>query len=126
MSKQYSISELAKEFEITTRTIRFYEDKGMLKPKRDGQKRIYSSADRTRLKLIIRGKRKGLSLDESFDIIQLYKQSPDSSKQLKKLLQAIEKQKEILSKKKLALLSMEEEIQEVENKCKKALASLPS
>lgn len=126
MDAQYSISELAKEFEITTRTIRFYEDKGMLKPKREGQKRVYSAADRTRLKLILRGKRIGLSLDESFDIIQLYKQSPDSSKQLKKLLQAIEIQKAVLSKKRTALLAMEAEIEEVELKCRKALQSLSS
>lgn len=126
MNDYYSISELAKEFEITTRTIRFYEDKGMLKPKRDGQKRLYSAADRTRLKLILRGKRIGLSLGESFDIIQLYKHSPDSSKQLKKVLQSIEIQKENLSKKKAALLAMEAEIEEVELKCRKALQSLPS
>lgn len=124
MDTHFSISELAKEFEVTTRTIRFYEDKGMLKPKREGQKRVYSAADRTRLKLILRGKRIGLSLDESFDIIQLYKQSPDSSKQLKKLLQAIEIQKEVLSKKKTALLAMEAEIEEVELKCRKALQAL--
>ena len=124
MDTHFSISELAKEFEVTTRTIRFYEDKGMLKPKREGQKRIYSATDRTRLKLILRGKRIGLSLDESFDIIQLYKQSPDSSKQLKKLLQAIEIQKEVLSKKKTALLAMEAEIEEVELKCRKALQAL--
>ena len=120
----YSISELAKEFSVTTRTIRFYEDKGMLKPKRIGQKRIYSPADRTRLKLILRGKRIGLSLDESFNIIELYHQNPDSSKQFKKLLQAIEKQKEILNSKKTALLAMEAEINEVEQKCKEALNAL--
>jgi DNA-binding transcriptional MerR regulator len=125
MSKQYSISDLAKEFDITTRTIRFYEDKGMLKPKRDGQKRIYKAADRTRLKLILRGKRIGLSLDESFDIIQLYtKQSLDTRKQLNKLLQAIEKQKEIINKKKVAILDMETEINEVEAKCLKTLEAL--
>jgi DNA-binding transcriptional MerR regulator len=125
MSKQYSISDLAKEFDVTTRTIRFYEDKGMLKPKRDGQKRIYKAADRTRLKLILRGKRIGLSLDESFDIIQLYtKQSLDTRKQLNKLLQAIEKQKEIINKKKVAILDMETEINEVEAKCLKTLEAL--
>lgn len=120
----YSISELSKEFGVTTRTIRFYEDKGMLQPERDGQKRIYSAADRTRLKLILRGKRIGLSLEESFEIIQLYHESPDTRKQLNKLLQAVEKQKETIKQKKAALASMEQEINEVESKCKAALREI--
>jgi DNA-binding transcriptional MerR regulator len=124
MSNDYSISELAKEFAVTTRTIRFYEDKGLLKPKRDGQKRIYSPADKTRLKLILRGKRIGLSLDESFEIIQLYHQNPDSSAQLHKLLKAIEEQKQTIKKKKSALHDMEKEIKEVENKCLTALKAM--
>lgn len=122
--ESYSISELAHEFGITTRAIRFYEDRGMLSPKREGQKRIYSPADRTRLKLILRGKRIGLSLEESFEIIQLYHQSPDSRKQLNKLLQAVEKQREIISHKKTALQAMEKELQEVETKCRHALNEL--
>ena len=61
----YSISNLAAEFGVTTRTIRFYEEKGLLQPRRDGTRRIYSPADRTKLRLILRGKRLGLSLDES-------------------------------------------------------------
>ncbi len=120
----YSISDLASEFDITTRTIRFYEDRGMLSPLRDGQKRIYSPADRTTLKLILRGKRIGLSLEESFEIIQLYHQSPDSRKQLNKVLQAIEKQKEIITEKKSAIQSMEKELQEVEGKIRSALNEL--
>lgn len=124
IKESYSISELAYEFGITTRAIRFYEDRGMLSPKREGQKRIYSPADRTRLKLILRGKRIGLSLEESFEIIQLYHQSPDSRKQLNKLLQAIEKQREVISQKKSALQAMEKELQEVENKCRNALNEL--
>jgi DNA-binding transcriptional MerR regulator len=122
--KQYSISELSKEFEVTTRTIRFYEDKGMIKPLREGQKRIYSPADRTRLRLILRGKRIGLSLEESFEIIQLYHEDPDSTKQLKKVLQAIEKQKNSIREKKAAINAIEKEINEIETKCTKALKSL--
>ena len=61
-SPSYTITDLARELDITTRTIRFYEDKGLLRPARDGLKRIYSRADRTRLKLVLRGKRLGLSL----------------------------------------------------------------
>lgn len=125
-AREYSISDLASEFDITTRTIRFYEDKGMLEPKRNGQRRIYSPADRTRLKLILRGKRIGLSLEQSFELIQLYQQSPDNRKQLNKVLQTIEKQKENIEQRKSALLAMEQEIMAVEAKCRTALKALDS
>ena len=74
---------------MTTRTLRFYEEKDLLSPKRQGQNRIYSSADRTRLKLILRGKRLGLSLDESADIIRMYDPQTDNKKQLRALIQKI-------------------------------------
>jgi len=70
--KTYTISELAREFDITPRTIRFYEDQGLLTPARAGRNRIYSRADRTRLKLALRGKRLGLSLAEIKEILQMY------------------------------------------------------
>lgn len=74
MSKDttYTISELSREFGITPRTIRFYEDQGLLEPARAGRNRIYSRADRTRLKLALRGKRLGLSLAEIKEILQMY------------------------------------------------------
>ncbi len=124
MNDAYSISDLSKEFGVSTRTIRFYEDKGLLKPRRDGQKRIFSAADKTRLKLILRGKRIGLSLDESFEIIQLYHHNPDSSAQLNKLLLTIKEQKAAIKKKKSALMDMEKEIKDVEKKCLDALKAL--
>ncbi|MDP2091646.1 MAG: MerR family transcriptional regulator, partial [Pseudohongiella sp.] len=62
--KLYTISELAKEFDITTRAIRFYESEGLLNPDRDGRNRLYSQRDHTRLKLILRGKRLGFALEE--------------------------------------------------------------
>ena len=89
----YSISDLAKEFDITTRTIRFYEDKGMILPQRKGQTRIYSAADRTKLKLILRGKRLGLTLDESRDIIEMYNPGTNNAKQLLKLISKIRERK---------------------------------
>jgi DNA-binding transcriptional MerR regulator len=70
--KTYTISQLAREFDITPRTIRFYEDQGLLTPARAGRNRIYSRADRTRLKLALRGKRLGLSLAEIKEILQMY------------------------------------------------------
>ena len=62
MNETYGIAELATEFKVTTRTVRFYEDKGLLSPEREGQRRVYSARDRVRLRLIMRGKRLGLSL----------------------------------------------------------------
>lgn len=86
---EYTIRALSKEFDVTPRTLRFYEEKNLLSPRREGQNRIYSSADRTRLKLILRGKRLGLSLDESAEIILMYDPQTDNKKQLQALVQKI-------------------------------------
>jgi DNA-binding transcriptional MerR regulator len=72
MTETYTITELAGEFEITPRTIRFYEDKELLRPRRNGMNRVYSRGDRVRLKLILRGKRLGFSLDEIKEMLDLY------------------------------------------------------
>ena len=80
MKRQYTISDLAAEFGTTTRTIRFYEEKGYLNPKREGTRRIYSTPDRTSLRLILRGKRLGLSLKETGDLIKMYG-SPSGNRQ---------------------------------------------
>lgn len=88
-SPTFSISDLAKEFDLTTRAIRFYEDMGLLQPERTGpggRNRIYSLRDRTRLKLTLRAKRLGLSLTEAKDIIDMYDSPRDTGAQLKKFL----------------------------------------
>jgi DNA-binding transcriptional MerR regulator len=90
---EFSISQLAKEFEITTRTIRHYEEIGLLSPARRGQTRVYSAADRTRLRLILRGKRLGLSLEDSREIIDMYEPGKTNVDQLKKLIDAIQAQR---------------------------------
>lgn len=87
---QYSISELAKEFDITTRAIRYYEDMGLLSPQRNGQQRIYSPGDRVKLKLVLRGKRLGLSLAESREIIEMYDPASGNRGQMQKLLNIIQ------------------------------------
>ena len=89
----YSISELAKEFDITTRSIRFYEDQGLLTPQRLGQTRIYSKRDRVRLKLILRGKRLGFSLAETGQLFELYDADKSSVTQLTTMLKLIELKK---------------------------------
>jgi DNA-binding transcriptional MerR regulator len=89
MANTYSISDLSKEFDLTTRAIRFYEDMGLLQPERTGpggRKRIYSARDRTRLKLTLRAKRLGLSLTEAKDLINMYDSPRDTGPQLKKFL----------------------------------------
>ena len=83
---EFSISELAREFAITPRAIRFYEDQGLLAPRRDGQRRIYTPRDRTRLKLTLRGKRLGLTLAEVKDLVDMYESPRDTQAQLKKFL----------------------------------------
>ncbi|MDI1244854.1 MAG: MerR family DNA-binding transcriptional regulator [Rhodoferax sp.] len=92
MAHTYSISDLAKEFDLTTRAMRFYEDMGLLRPERTGQggrSRVYSSRDRTRLKLTLRAKRLGLSLAEAKDIIEMYDSPRDTAAQLEKFLQVL-------------------------------------
>ena len=89
MATFYSISDLAKEFDLTTRAIRFYEDMGLLQPERSGpggRNRVYSARDRTRLKLTLRAKRLGLSLTEAKDLIDMYDSPRDTDPQLQKFL----------------------------------------
>ncbi|MET0335717.1 MAG: MerR family DNA-binding transcriptional regulator [Rhizobacter sp.] len=85
----YTIGELAKEFDLTTRAIRFYEDCGLLQPQRQGRNRVYSPRDRTRLKLTLRGKRLGLTLSEVKELVDMYESPRDTAPQLKKLLSVL-------------------------------------
>jgi DNA-binding transcriptional MerR regulator len=92
MATTYSISDLAQEFDLTTRAIRFYEDMGLLQPGRSGpggRNRVYSGRDRTRLKLTLRAKRLGLSLTEAKDIIDMYDSPRDTGPQLQKFLDVL-------------------------------------
>jgi len=82
----YTIGELAREFDLTTRAIRFYEDCGLLAPVRSGRNRVYSSRDRTRLKLTLRGKRLGLTLAEVKELVDMYESPRDTQPQLRKFL----------------------------------------
>jgi DNA-binding transcriptional MerR regulator len=92
MTNTYTISDLAREFDLTTRAIRFYEDLGLLQPERSGpggRNRVYSIRDRTRLKLTLRAKRLGLSLTEAKDIIEMYDSPRDTGAQLNKFLDVL-------------------------------------
>jgi DNA-binding transcriptional MerR regulator len=89
MSNHYSIGDLSREFGVTTRTIRFYEDQGLLYPSREGQSRIYASRDHVRLKLILRGKRLGFSLKEIKELLDLYDAPEGEAGQLRTFIDKI-------------------------------------
>ncbi len=124
MSRQYSISELATEFDITTRSIRFYEEKGLLQPTRNGQARIYSAADRTKLRLILRGKRLGLSLEESRDIIEMYDPQRDNSPQLQRLIDKIREKREMLQRQLRDIETLLQDLDDAEARCVDALQTI--
>jgi DNA-binding transcriptional MerR regulator len=120
---EYSISQLSKEFEVTTRTIRHYEELGLLSPARRGQTRVYSPADRTRLKLILRGKRLGLSLDDSREIIDMYEPGKTNIDQLNKLIGAIQTQRHKLNQQLDDISMLLKDLNKAEADCIKALKS---
>ena len=120
----YSIGELAREFDITTRTIRFYEDQGLLHPRREGQTRIYSSADRVALKLILRGKRLGFSLADSRELIHMYDPSGDNRSQLLALQAKIHERRLQLEQQLKDIRIMQLELDEAEQRCLDAFKNL--
>lgn len=119
--RSYTISDLAGEFGVTTRTIRHYEDLGLLAPRRNGQTRLFNSSDRIKLKLILRGKRLGFTLEESREIIEMYDPEGSNVEQLRRLLEAIQAQRERLSRQLDDIAKMIRDLNEAEAGC---LASL--
>jgi DNA-binding transcriptional MerR regulator len=122
MDKSYGIAELAGEFGVTTRTVRFYEDKGLLSPERDGQRRIYSPRDRVRLRLIMRGKRLGLSLEEIGELIDLYDVDPSEVTQLNQFVDVIQKRRDILEGQKRDIDESLAELARLEKQCRDILS----
>jgi DNA-binding transcriptional MerR regulator len=118
---EYSISELAREFDVTPRAIRFYEDQGLLAPRREGQRRIYSPRDRTRLKLTLRGKRLGLTLSEIRDLIDMYEPGRDERPQLERFLAVLEAHKASLAQQRADIEAQLSEIQAFEKKVRRQL-----
>lgn len=117
MSETYGIAELAREFDVTTRTIRFYEDKGLLKPLRKGQRRVYAPRDRVRLRLIMRGKRLGFSLDEIREMIDLYDVDPSEVTQLRHFLDKIRERKAALARQQRDIAETLAEMARIEAQC---------
>ncbi len=120
----YTISELAKEFGVTTRTIRFYEEKGLISPRREGQKRLYSPADRVRIKLILRGKRIGLTLDECVEVIDMYDPGHNNAEQLHSLINRIQNRRQSLEQQKRDIDEMLRGLQNVQDICDRALQDI--
>ena len=120
---EYSISQLSKEFDVTTRTIRHYEELGLIKPARRGQTRVYSPSDRTRLRLILRGKCLGLSLENSREIIDMYEPGKTNVEQLKKLINAIQAQRIKLNQQLDDISNLLTDLNQAEADCIEALKS---
>jgi DNA-binding transcriptional MerR regulator len=118
---EFSIGELATEFDVTPRAIRFYEDHGLLAPKREGTRRIYSARDRTRLKLTLRGKRLGLTLSEIRELIDMYEPGRDERPQLKRFLAVLEAHKASLQQQRADIEAQLSEILVFEQKLKRQL-----
>ena len=118
---EFSISELAREFAITPRAIRFYEDQGLLAPRREGQRRIYTPRDRTRLKLTLRGKRLGLSLSEIRELIDMYEPGRDERPQLERFLAVLETHQASLLQQRADIEAQLAELEVFEKKIRKQL-----
>lgn len=116
-AQTYTITELAREFNVTPRAIRFYEDHGLLTPARAGRARVYSKADRTRLKLTLRGKRLGLSLAEIRELIDMYDGVRNSAPQLERLLKVLAERRATLEQQREDLEAVLGEIAMLEVQC---------
>jgi DNA-binding transcriptional MerR regulator len=121
---RWTIGELADEFDTTLRTIRFYEDEGLLAPERQGRARIFHPRDRVRLQLILRGKRLGFSLAEIASILDMYDDQPGEAGQLRFLLTDIEQRRVTLHRKRQDLDDALRELDELERRCRDDLQRL--
>jgi DNA-binding transcriptional MerR regulator len=123
--RTYTIGELALEFDITARAIRFYEDMGLLAPVRAGRNRVYAQRDRTRLKLTLRGKRLGLSLQEIRQLVDLYESPSDTTQQLQAFLGVLGEHRRLLERQREDIEITLAEISQHEERCRNLLAPKP-
>jgi len=120
----YSIRDLSQDFGVTTRTLRFYEEKGLLEPERRGRTRLYTAADRVRLKLILRGKQLGFTLDESAELIAMYDPDSNNVAQLQALIDKIREQRCRVEKQQQHIRLMLKDLKDWEQRSAKALRAL--
>jgi len=119
----YKIADLAREFDVTTRTIRHYEEQGLLAPTRNGLTRVFSARDRVRLKLALRGKRLGFSLQEIKELFQLYDLARDERHQLQVFLDKLERRKALLEQQREDIAVMLNEVDFFAAQCRRLLAN---
>jgi DNA-binding transcriptional MerR regulator len=124
-SRTFTIAELATEFDVTPRAIRFYEDTGLLEPARAGRQRVYSQRDRTRLKLTLRGKRLGLSLAEILQLVRMYESAADTAPQLQAFMAVLQSHRMQLEQQLDDIRVMLAEIGQHEQRCRRLLAGTP-
>lgn len=124
MREYYSITELTREFDISTRTLRFYEDEGLIHPTRRGRTRLFRPSDRHLIRQILRGKRLGFSIAEIREIIQMYNTPPGEVGQLKLMIKRIEEKREDLRQKRRDLEETLAELDQAEDSCVERLAEL--
>jgi DNA-binding transcriptional MerR regulator len=122
MTSTFTITDLAQEFGVTTRTIRHYEEQGLLTPTRQGVNRVFSARDRVRLKLALRGKRLGFSLNEIKELFDLYDLSKDERHQLEVFLAKLERRKALLEQQREDVEVMLREVEFFAAQCRKLLA----
>jgi DNA-binding transcriptional MerR regulator len=122
----YTISDLAKEFDITTRAIRYYEDQGLISPARRGSRRIYSRRDRVRLSLILRGKRLGFSLQETRELFDLYDNAPGEQAQMAHFMELLGARRSMLERQMEDIRAILGEIDTAEHEARRALAARAS
>lgn len=120
----WSIAELAREFGVTHRTIRFYEDRGLITPQRHGTQRVFLARDRVRLALVLRGKRLGFALDEIKRIVDMYDQTPGEAGQLRYLIGQVGVRRQELEQRRRDIDTTLAELDEVERRCREDLAGL--
>src|SRR3989442_5257499 len=122
-AQTFTISELAGDFDLTTRAIRFYEDCGLISPQRRGRNRVYTARDRTRLKLTLRGKRLGLTLAEVKELVDMYESPRDTQPQLKKFLVVLAAHREQLEQQLADLHATLDEVRTHEKEARRLLAA---
>ena len=121
--KTYTITELAHEFDVTPRAIRFYEDMGLLQPERSGRNRVYSQRDRTRLKLTLRGKRLGFALQDSRQLVTMYDTESDTAPQLEAFLEVLASHRQQLEQQLDDIRVTLDELTLHEERCRQLLAT---
>jgi DNA-binding transcriptional MerR regulator len=124
VASELTIAEIAEEYGVTHRTVRFYEDRGLINPERRGTRRVYHPRDRVRLGLILRGKRLGFTLEEITRIVDMYDDQPGEAGQLTYLLAQIEDRRADLEQRRQDVLAAIDELDELERRCREDLARL--